>query len=691
MNPAEVAVAGVLACSTLAALAALVRPASIATARLQGVLLILSAGFLGGAAVAAIGGHPVSLAVVLPPPFAPFRFDVAGLAPAWLGLAALLFAATGAVRAGGYRPGGTGTLALQHALLVAVAAFLTSESPLALLLAWESLSLISYLLVVRDRPRVQRAAWALLALAELGAVVLLLALLVWRAAGPAGAPATLGPAWSLGLALLALAAFGTKAGLFPFLVWVPFAEPEADGDTAGLLSGLLTAVALAGFLHLVRVLAPAQTALGLVTGAFGLAGAIYGALMGLVERDAKRVLAYGTVEALGLSFTGFGLGWVLAGQGAGNAAVLAVAGAWILLLAHAGAKYALFVLAGHVEQAGGLRRLDAMGGLLRPVRRGGVPALVAVLALAGLPPFGGFLGEWLILEACFVPAPAATSLHIVLALLAAVLALVGAAGLTLYLRWFGIGWLGMARSARAARCPDTPAGTTAGAWLGAGLACGTGIAAGWLLPWLARQTAWMASGAPIVAPTYIDPRPYATIVALGAALFRGVGGSTGNVLFPAGGFAVGSPWDLSVFVLLAAGSIALIRARGRRSRVRTARPWIGGEPASSPRYAFSGEGLSHPLRLAFAGFFGLSRTRSPLPPAEGTSGVPGALAVPPPPGHIRYRADVVLRLEHHVFRPLLRAAAGFSGAARRTQSGRVAHYVAFLLVVVVAGLVVLAL
>jgi hydrogenase-4 component B len=285
-------------------------------------------------------------------------------------------------------------------------------------------------------------------------------LLVWQTSMNAGSGG-LAPAWALGMAVLVLAAFGTKAGLFPFLVWLPFAEPEADGDTAGLLSGLLTAVAMAGFLHLVQMLAPDRTALGVITGTLGLAGAVYGALMGFVERDAKRVLAYGTVEALGLCFTGFGLGWFLSGQGAGNSAVLAVAGAWTLLLAHAGAKYALFVLAGHVEQAGGLRRLDAMGGLLRRVRRGGPPALVAVLVLAGLPPFGGFLGEWLILEACLLPTPADPALHIVLAFVAAVLALIGAAALTLYLRWFGIMWLGQARSERAGSCPEAPAGTTA--------------------------------------------------------------------------------------------------------------------------------------------------------------------------------------------------------------------------------------
>lgn len=691
MNAPALALAAIPACGTAAALLALFRPAAAGTVRWQAGLLVVAAGCAGYAAIAAIAGLPVVVALDLPAPFAVWRFDVSGLTCAWMGLSALLFAATGAVRAGGYRPGGSGTLALQHALLVAVTFFLTSSAPLALLLGWEALSLVGYLLVVRDRPRSQRAAWALLVLAELGSVLLFFVLLVWQttlggglaAAGGTAAAAFVGlsPGWAMALALLALAAFGTKAGLFPFLVWVPFAEPEADGDSAGLLSGLLTAVAVAGLLHVVEVVHPAPLPLGIVTGLFGLAGAAYGALMGIVERDAKRVLAYGTLEALGLCFTGLGLAWVLAGRGAGNAAVLALAGAWILLLAHAGAKFALFVLAGHVEQAAGLRRVDAMGGLLGRARRGGVAAVLAAFALAGLPPFGGFLGEWLILEACLAPTPGDPSLHAALAAVAALLAIVGALGLTLYLRWLGIGWLAPARSRRAADCPDVRGGTLVGVWLGVLLAAGSGIAAGWLLPWLAGQSAWLAVGAPVIAPTYVDPQPYAAIVALGAALFRGVGGSTGNVLFPAGGFAVGSPWDLSVFILLVGGGLACVRAgRGRRSPLRTVRPWIGGEPLSSSRFAFSGEGLSHPLRLAFAGFFGLSRSRTPL--QVGTD----AVASLPAPQSISYRADVVLRLEHHVYRPLMAVATRLSGAVRSAQSGRVRHYVAFLLVVLVLGL-----
>ena len=640
-------------------------------ARASGWLLVLSAVLLGAWALQSLTGPSPTLTLVLPAPFGSLGFSLQGLGGWWALLAATLLAAAGLVRAGGYGPGGAGTVLLEHALLVAVAWFLASRSPLGLLAGWEAISALGYVLVVRDRLRVRRAAWALLAVSELGSAMLFFALVLMG--GAAGIPLFGAP---LLLALLALAAFGAKAGLFPLLIWVPFAEPEANGDVAGLLSGLLTAVSVAGFLMVAHLVAAPALPLGIITAALGLLGAAGSVVMGLVEPDAKRVLAYGTLEALGLCFTGLGLAWVLSAYGAPNAGIMAASGALVLLLAHAGAKFSLFVLAGHAEQGGGLRLLDRMGGLMRRMRRASPAGLVAALSLAGLPPLGGFLGEWLIIEACFVPTPKQPGLHVAVALAAGTLALVAAAGVTLYLRWFGAFWLGPPRTPSAAAVSDIPWPTAAGVSLGALLAIWAGVGAGWILPWLAAPLGWIAKGAPVVAPTYLTPKPYAAIVALGAALFPGLAGSTGNVLFPAGGFSVGSPWDLAIFLLLGVGILAWIF---RRKPVRRVPPWQGGDWA--PAAPFSAEGLTHPLRLAFAGFLGLSRERRPLEEA-------GAVGLGPP--RLRYRAQVFLRLEHHFYRPLLAMAERASGAVRRTQSGRTGHYVIYLLGAVVLGLALLA-
>jgi hydrogenase-4 component B len=644
-------------------------------ARSIAALLALSGALLAALGAVSLGHTAPRAAVGLPSPFPPLLLQLDPLAAGGAVLAGVLFFATGLLRAAGVGAGGPGTGLLLWLLLLAVAWFLASDTPLGLLLGWEALSIAGYFALIRDRPRVRRAAWALLGLSEFGTGLLFFALLLLAARGPAGGDTALGPAWATALALLALFAFGAKAGLFPLQVWVPLAEPEAPGDLAGLFSGLLTAVAFLGYLRLLRMVTPPLFPAGVVTGLFGLLGAGASALLGLIERDAKRVLAYGTLEALGLCFTALGVGMVLQARGAGSAAVVAVDGALTLLVAHAGAKFALFSLAGWVEETAGVRLLDRMGGLLGRLPRAAGPLLLAVCTVAGLPPLGGFLGEWLLVEACLMPTPADPGLHVALAILAALVALVAAIGLTLYLRWLGIGFLGAARTPAAARVPDVPVLGAVGQWLAALVGTAAGVGAGWILPWLGAALSWLVQGQPVVAPTYLDPKSYAPIVALGAALFRGVAGSTGNVIFAAGGFDVASPWDLGVFGLLLGLAVALATGRLRPRQVRLVRPWVGGEPDDSLRLTWTAEALNHPLRLTFATFFGLQRTRL----------TPGGPAVES--GHIRYRARVVLRLEHHVYRPLLEFAARASGAVRHAaQSGDVGRYVGYLLGAVLVGL-----
>ena len=646
-------------------------PTGPRTARRIGWLLAVGGACLAGWAVGSLGAHPPHLVVPLPPPFATVTFGLSGLGAGCALLAGMLFVATGWVRAAGGAAGGAGTGLLLHVLLLAVAWFLSSGTPLALLLGWEAISACAYfLLLIRDRVRVRRAAWALLGLSEFGTGILLFALLVISARGTAGLPG----ASAVWLAVAALFAFGAKAGLFPLQVWVPFAEPEAAGDVAGLFSGLLTAVAVVGFLRVIQWLAPPELGVGIVTTIFGIAGAALSALFGLIERDAKRILAYGTLEALGLVFTAIGVGMVLQSQGVGSAGAMAVVGGLTLLAAHAGAKFTLFATAGWLEERAGLRLLDRMGGILRRMPRAAGPLVIAGFTLSALPPFGGFLGEWLLIEACLVPTPTHPQLHLALAVLAALIAVVAAIGFTLYLRWLGIGCLGPARTPAASRAADVPQLAAAGLWLATGIGVASGIAAGWSLPWLAGAAYAIAHGQPLIAPTYLDPVPYAAIVRLGAALFPGVAGSTGNVIFAAGGFDVGSPWDLAVFALLL-GLVVYWLAR-RVRRVRRAGTWMGGEP-EGPGLYWTAEGLNHPLRLTFAAVFSLERVRVPHADAK-TRG-------------FRYRTRVLLRLEHHVYRPLLKLAARMSAAVREgTQSGDLGHYVGYLLGAVLAGLAVVA-
>ncbi len=662
------AAGAMLVFALVATVGTIVRPAARGTVRAGAWLLALSGLALVLWGAASLGAAPSVLQVPMPWPFPADVLRLEGLAAGCALVAGLLFIATGWGRAAGMAPGGAGRVLLLHLLLLSVAWFLASTGPLAMLAGWEGLSITGYFLLMADPPRVRRAAWALLGLSEFGTGLLFAALLLHVGGGD------LAPSARIAVALLGLFALGAKAGLFPLQVWVPVAEPEAAGDVAGLFSGILTAVAVIGYLRVVQLVDPPLFTVGVVTTVFGLAGAGASALLGLVERDIKRVLAYGTLEALGLVFTALGAAMVLESRGAGSAALIALAGAVTLLAAHAGAKYVLFGSAGWIETQTGIRLLDRAGGGLRRLGGGGAPLVVGVATLAGLPPFGGWLGEWLLIEACLVPIRAYPGLHVAFAILAALLALVAAVGLTVYLRWIGMGLLGPARTPAAERLPALPRLGVAGQWLGAGVGAAAGIAAGWVLPWAGRATAWLAHGQPVIAPTYVDPKAYQGIVTVGAALFRGVAGSTGNVVFAAGGFDVASPWDLACFALLLGLTVALVTGRLRRRTVRRVRTWVGGEPEDGLRLIWTAEGLGQPLRLTFATFFALERARRP----RGDHPLTGGLL---------YRSRTKLRLEHHVYRPLLAWASRASGAVRqRTQSGDLRHYVGYLLGAVLLGL-----
>lgn len=651
-----------------AALVAGVLPPGGAKDRSTAGLLAVSAALLLAWGIAAWNGSHGGFVLALPQPLGPLVFGLGPLGPWWAALTGVLFLAAAALQ--GTRPGSAGLTLVLQALLAATAWFLASRSPFALLGFWELLSYLTYFAVLRDPQRVRRAAWALLALSEAGTALLFVALVLVQSQ-PDASLRTAVP-------LLALFGFGVKAGLFPLQVWLPPAHAEARGVVSGLLSGLFTAVGVAGFLQVLRLAAPVPAGVGAVTLGAGLAGALPAALYGIVERDLKRVLAYSTLETLGLVFTGLGAAILLMAWGDGGGAVLASTGALTLLAAHAGGKFVLFAVAGHVKEESGTHWLDHLGGLGRRVPRTGLLAFVAAIGLAGLPPFGGFLGEWLLLEAFLVPLKTQPYAHVLLAVLLAVVAVVGALALTSYLRWYGVIFLGPSRTRRTDRVPDLPRPVVAGLATALLLVPASGILAGWTLPYLTARTAWLAHGPAILAATYLRPDRYRVIVQAGAALFGGVAGHAGNVLFPAGGFSVASPWDLACAILVFGAAVMLWVAPRRRRGSRRIRPWIGGLPEASPAFAYSGEGLTHPLRMALAAFYGLSPR-------------PGSSPVHAPAHTRRYGARVILRLEEHVYGNALRLLRSATGWARRLQSGSLGDYVAYVLFATLLGMTLLAL
>lgn len=616
--------------------------------------------------------------IVLPRPFPLLAAAPLPLSGAWAAVAALLFGSTVLVTA--RRSDAHQIWYALSPLLAGVGIFLWSGDALLLIVSWEFISAVTYLGLVttrRARP-VWNAGWILLALSELGGMLLIVALIWLIPIHTAALHDSLGqlassarhasPLLANVVMLMAVLAFGVKAGLFPVMIWMPMAEPQAPGMVAGLFSGLLTALAVSGILALAPVTGP-HWAWAVVLVVLGVLGAMSGALYSVVSRHVKRVLAYSTLEIMGLVFAAVGVWRIVSILDPANVASNLAMDAIITILAmHAGAKFALFAITDYTGEFS--HTLDGLGGLARQSKPTAFLALLAILSLAAFPPLGGFVGEWLLLESLLKPlVQPLAGVHLALIAAGAACALAMALGLAAYLRWFGFIFLGTYRGHKAVDQRPGPL------WLvGVGLPLTLIVIAGpgvpWFLPWINhRMVTFLSSRAPVVAPTFVNPHTAPPLIPIAVNLVPAPG-AHGTVFFPQA-FNVGDPYVLFLMAIALTVAAAGIRGLARASRpVRQVAPWNGGAETYSARTSWSAEGFAHPLRLAFARFYGLQRSRVTR---EGA--------------HF-YRHTIINRVEEQIYAPMVALGNWLGDKLRKSHSGRLGHYTAYVWVAALVAVIV---
>ena len=343
---------------------------------------------------------------------------------------------------------------------------LIARHALLFLVAWEAMTLASYLLITfdDDAADVRRAGWVFLIAGHVGVAFLVaLFLTLGRHAGGlsfaafAAQPPLTG---TLGLLafVLALVGFGVKAGLVPLHVWLPEAHAAAPSHVSALMSGILIKLGLYGILRTLSLVALAAWRGPILVG-LGLGGGLLGIALALYQRDAKRTLAYSSIENVGVILLGLGIGF--SGLSAGHAAVatLGIFGALLHLWNHAAMKGLMFLSAGSILHAVGGKDLERQGGLLRRMPWTGLAMIVGAVAIAGLPPLAGFVSEWLMYVGLFESGIGASSGMGLLALLAAAgLATIGALAVLCFVRLVGIALLGQPRSQAASDARESGLG-----------------------------------------------------------------------------------------------------------------------------------------------------------------------------------------------------------------------------------------
>jgi hydrogenase-4 component B len=589
---------------------------------------------------------------------AAFRSDVApalGLDPlsGFFLLVLAITAVPALVFARSYLPGSPAAPAvagLTSAFLLALVGLLAARDVTTFLAFWELMTLVPAAAIVaarREAP-VRASVYAYLAITHLGGVGVWVALLALAHHGAIGDPAALaaqGAGAQTMVALAALVGFGTKAGFVPLHSWLPRAHPVAPAHLSAVMSGVMIKVAIYG---LIRVefewLGATPRWLGLTLLAVGLVSALGGVLWALVQHDLKRLLAFHSIENVGIIALGLGASLLFAQAGARDWAAIAFAAALLHVANHAIFKALLFLGAGAFERAVGALELDHLGGLLRRMPWTGGTFLLGSMAIAGLPPLNGFASEWLTLQSLLhlaLDRPLGVALAGAIAL--AGLAATAALALLCFVKVVGLVLLGPPRRRAVADAREAARPMRSAMAMLAALCVGLGLAPGLVTPTLAG----LAPGAePDVLPRHAGLEVPGT----------------------------GSLPTLAVAVALLVLTATLARARGTR-RAAPAPTWACGQRVV-PAMSWTSAGFTKPLRLLLES---LLRPRREVAVVE-----QGGLVQ-----RVSYASEVPSLADRALYEPAIRAGLRGAAIARRLQTGNVRTYALYLLALV-AGLLALA-
>ena len=574
------------------------------------------------------------------------RIGVDGLSGLFLGVLGVCGAAALVFAVRYLEPSGRGrAIASLTGLFVLVQLLvLVARDPLTFLVGWEAMTLVpaAVILVGRADEAARRTVFFYVALTHLAGVGTWVAVLLLAREGAIGDGTVMktGSGVQIAVALAALVGMGAKAGLMPLHVWLPLAHPIAPAPVSALMSGVMIKIAIYGLVRvLVEWLGVLPEWLGVLVLGLGALSAVGGVVYALFQHELKRLLAFHSIENIGIIVLGLGACLVLRARGADEWAAFALAAALLHTVNHALFKSLLFLGAGSFERAVGSLELDRLGGLIRRMPWTAAAFLVGAVAIAGLPPLNGFVSEWVTLQGLLrVPMYGGIADGTAGAIALAALAATAALAALCFVKVVGLVLLGPPRRDAVAHAEEAPVPMRAAV---VGLAAGCvvlGLAPGLLFGSLVGLAPWA------------DDTP--TTVGLELP-------GTGSL--PTGAIAL----------VLAALVVALVALRGRRVAA-PAPTWACGQRVERS-LDWTSAGFTKPLRLVLENV--LRPEREIVVRAEG-----GIVQ------EVTYEGRVPHLFEDRLYRPVTALAMWGAHHARRTQSGRLGTYVGYLIALVLAVL-----
>jgi len=607
---------------------------------------------------------PQEIVLPLGLPDLPFHLRLDGLSAYFLCVLGAVSTGIGAFCAGYFRRGeGTppGLLCFEyHVCLASMALLLLANDAYLFMFAWEMMTVSATFLVMTNHriAEIRRAGYLYFLISHVGALALLLCFGLLQANSGDYTFANmryqhLDAFWASVAFLLAVFGFGAKAGIFPLHIWLPEAHPAAPSPVSALMSGFVLKAGLYGILRTVFDLLHLQLWWwGAFVLTLGLVTALFGVVFSTVQTDMKRLLAYSSIDNIGLMFVSLGLAILFHAYEMPTLAALSLTALLYQIASHAIFKSLLFLGTGSVLHATGERNLGHLGGLIRFMPWTAWAVLVGVLASAGLPPLSGFVSEWLLLQSfLFTPGLPNSFLNMVVPIVAALIALIAAlAGYTM-VKFFGIIFLGQPREAKLSDASDAS-------------------------PWERIAYAWLATVCVLLGllpVQFIAVLDRVTFALIGVGIGPTVAKHSWLLLAPVSPDRASYMPVIFLLFFLACCVLAWLLVRILyHGRLRRAAPWACGYPFVNPRMQDTAEGFGQPIREIFTPLFKITRQ------------------LPSPSDKVPiYKVSVEDRTWSMLYEPLVRLVKRVAALAGLLQTGRISSYLmhSFLVLMILLMLV----
>lgn len=520
---------------------------------------------------------------------------------------------------------------LHFALMGSVVIILTANDAYSFLIGWECMSILCYFLVNYEQSEATdtRAGYVMLAMSEAGFLCIVLAFLLagrhasdfsFAALSSEAAHLSNGTVW--GVFLLGFLGFGVKAGLVPVNFWLPRCYTAAPAAFIPIFAGVTLNLGFYGILRLNTDLIPGHAwGTGLFALITGSITAIVGILYATTENDMKTMLAHSSIENAGIIVAGIGAAMVFRASGMFVPSAIALTAALYHAANHSVYKTLLFQGAGEIEATTGTRQMDHLGGVARFAPGLSAVFLIGCLSISAVPPFNGFVSEWLTLQSLLRSAVLSSSIvKIVFALCGAILALTAALAVTCFVKTFAMSFLGIKRGAWQPR-PQDRFGRARFSSIYLAVACLLlGVLPTFVVPVINRAVEPIsgASATTNLVPPFFQATPYnQQLPPAFLSDFHDLGAQTGSKMIPGRGlvilvrgseqnpvvFAMSPSYSIVALALLLLATWVIVTRSTRRRKTAFNELWAGGIPRLLPEMSYTATGFSNPVRVVFQAVF----------------------------------------------------------------------------------------